>query len=190
MVTLTGETAVLDPDHITLIDWLRILVRDQALVIDSTDIAREAFLAVQVKPGEEWRNVASRLVHKFRAVVANPDRPRASEATYFWKYATERQLYELFERVITVVLTNPLDRLSLNVLLHDAVARIKGEVRPLPIAFHDSLGIGMRRRGKVTESVFSEFVNRLALRSLAYRPVPVLPRNARPSPAKGVTQLF
>ena len=137
MVTLTGETAVLDPDHVTLTDWLWILGWDQALVIDSTDIAREAFLAVHVKPTEEWRSAASRLVHNYRAVVANPDRPHASKATYFWRYATERQLYELFERVITVVLTNPLDRLSLSALLHDGVARIKREVRPLSIVFHD-----------------------------------------------------
>ena len=45
-VALTGETAVLDPDHVTLTDWLRILVREQALVIESTDMAREASLAV------------------------------------------------------------------------------------------------------------------------------------------------
>ena len=46
VVTLTGETAVLDPDDVTLTDWLQILVQEQALVIGSTDIAREAFLAV------------------------------------------------------------------------------------------------------------------------------------------------
>ena len=51
MVTLTGETAVLDPDHITLTNWLRIVVREQALVIDSTDMAREASFTVQVRPG-------------------------------------------------------------------------------------------------------------------------------------------
>ena len=50
----------------------------------------------------------------FRAVVADPDHPHAAEATYFWRYVTERQLYELFERVIDAVLTNLLDRLSLN----------------------------------------------------------------------------
>ena len=42
----------------------------------------------------------------------------------------------------------------------------------------------------MTENVFSEFVDRLTLRSSAYHPVPVLPRNARPSPSKGMTQLF
>ena len=162
MVTLTGETAVLDPDHVTLTDWLRILVREQALMLDSTDIAREAFLAVQVRPGEEWRNLASRLVLNYRTVVADPYRPHASEATYFWRYATERQLHELFEGVINAVRTNPLDRLSLNALRYDAVERVKREVRPLAIAFNDPLGMGMRRRGKVTENVFSEFVDRLS----------------------------
>ena len=128
VVTLTGETAVLDPVHVTLTDWLRILVREQALGIDSTDITREAFLAVHVRPGEEWRNVVSRLARNYRAVVADPDRPHALKATYFWRYATERQLYELFEHVINAVLTNPLDRLSLNALLHDAIVKIKREV--------------------------------------------------------------
>ena len=52
IVTLTGETAVLDFEHVKLTGWLRILVREQALVINSTDIAREAFLAIQVRPGE------------------------------------------------------------------------------------------------------------------------------------------
>ena len=85
--------------------------------------------------------------------MADPDRSYASEATYFWRYATERQLYELFERVFDVVLTNPLDGVSLNALLHDAAARTKREVRPLPVAFYDPLGMGMRTRGKVTESV-------------------------------------
>ena len=177
MVTLAGETAVIDSDHVMLTDWLRILVREQALVINSTDIARE--VVVQVRPGEEWKNVAYRLARNYRAVVADPDRSHASEATYFWSYATERPLYELFECFINAVLTSPLDHLSLNaLLLHDAVARIKREVRPLLIAFHEPLGIGMWRRGKVTESVFSEFVDKLALQSSAYRSVPVLPRNA------------
>ena len=190
IVTLLGATAVLHPEHVTLTDWLRILVREQALVVDSTDMAREAFYAVQIRPGEKWKNVASRLVRNFRAVVADPDRPHASEATYFWRYVTERQLYELFERVIDAVLTNPLDRLSLNSLLHDAVARVKREVQPLPIAFHDPLGLDMQKRGQVTEHVFSGFVERLALRSSAYRSVPTLPRSARPNPSKAVTQLF
>ena len=48
----------------------------------------------------------------------------------------------------------------------------------MPIDFHDPLGMGMRRRGKVTGNVFSELVVRLALRSFAYRSVPVLLRNA------------
>ena len=161
-----------------------------SFVVDSTDMARKAFYAVQVRPGEEWRNVASRLVRNFRAVVADPDRPHASEATYFWRYVTERQLYELFERVIDAVLTNPLGRLSLNSRLHDAVARVKHEVRSLPIAFHDPLGLDMQKRGQVTEDVFSEFVERFALRSSAYRSVPALPRSARPNPSKAGTQLF
>ena len=190
VATLLGATAVLHPDRVTLTDWLRILVREQALIVDSTDMAREAFYAIQVRPGEEWRNVASRLVRHFRTVVVDPDRPHASEATYFWRYVTERQLYELFERVIDAVLTNPLDRLSLNSLLHDAVARVKREVRSLSIAFHDPLGIDMQKRGQVTENVFSEFVERLALRSSTYSSAPVLPRNARPNPSKAVTQLF
>ncbi|CAM9499739.1 unnamed protein product [Ascophyllum nodosum] len=98
-------------------------------MLDSTDIAREAFLAVQVRPGEEWRNLASRLVLNYRTVVADPYRPHASEATYFWRYATERQLHELFEGVINAVRTNPLDRLSLNALRYDAVERVKREAR-------------------------------------------------------------
>ena len=78
VVSLTGETAVLDPDHVALTDCLWVLIWEQALVIDSTDIAREAFLAVQVRPRNEWRNVASRPVRNYRAVVADPDRPHAS----------------------------------------------------------------------------------------------------------------
>ena len=190
VVTLLGATAVLHPEHVTLTDWWRILVREQALVVDSTDMARGAVYAVQVRAGEEWRNVASCLIRNFRAVVADPDRPHAFEATYVWRYVTERQLYEIFERVIDAVLTNPLDRLSLNSLLHDAVARVKREVRSPPIAFPDPLGSDMQKRGQVTEHVFSEFVERLALRSSAYRSVPALPRNARPNPSKAVTQLF
>ena len=42
----------------------------------------------------------------------------------------------------------------------------------------------------MTENVFSEFVERLALRSSAYCSVPALPRHARPNPSKAVTQLF
>ena len=56
----------------------------------------------------------SRLVRSYRALVMDSDRPHASEATYLQRYATERQLFELFERVINDILTNPLDCLSLN----------------------------------------------------------------------------
>ena len=115
--------------------------------------------------------------------MANTDRLNALKATYFWRYATERLLY-VFERVINVFLTNPLDR-------HDEVTRTKRETRPLPTAFHDLLGMCMRKRGKVTtESVVLEFVDRLGLRSSAYRSVPTLPKNAQPRPSKGMTQPF
>ena len=70
------------------------------------------------------------------------------------------------------------------------MAPVKREVRSLPIAFHGPLGSDMQKRGQVTEHVFSEFVERLALRSSAYRSVPALPRNARPKPSKAMTQLF
>ena len=73
------------------------------------------------------------------------------------------------------MLTNPLDRLSLHALLYDAVVKIKRDVRPLSISFHDPLGMDMRNRGKVTKSVLSEFVDRLALRSSTYLLVPTLP---------------
>ena len=66
VVTMLGATAVLHPELVTLTDGLRILVREQALAVDSTDMAREAFYAVQVRPREEWRNVASLLVRNFR----------------------------------------------------------------------------------------------------------------------------
>ena len=62
------------------------------------------------------------------AVVANPDRQHASEATHVWRYATKRQLYELFERVITLVLTSLLNRLNLNAMLDDVVAKLKREI--------------------------------------------------------------
>ena len=87
-------------------------------------------------------------------------------------------------------MTKPLNRLSLNALLHDAVTKIKREVRPLPIAFHNPLGMGIPTRGKVTQSVFLEFINRLALRSSTYRSVPKVLLNVQPSLSKGVTQVF
>ena len=104
-----------------------------------------------------------------------PDRPHASEATYFWRYAIYGQLYELFERVNNAMLTDALDRLSLHALLYDAVVIIKHDVRPLPISFPGPLEMDMRNRRKVTESVLSEFVDGLALWSSTYRLVPTLP---------------
>ena len=73
------------------------------------------------------------------------------------------------------MLTNSLNHLSLHALLNDAVVRIKRDVRPLPISFHDPLRMGIRNRGKVTESVLLEFVDGLALLSSTYRLVPTLP---------------
>ena len=59
-------------------------------MFDSTDIAREDFLAVQVRPGEKRRNVVIQLLRNNMAVVADLDRSHASKTPYFWRYATER----------------------------------------------------------------------------------------------------
>ena len=70
----------MNPDDIILIWWIKLLVREQALTKDATELSREVFLAVNLQSGEAWRNVVARLLRNFRAGVVDPYRPHILEA--------------------------------------------------------------------------------------------------------------
>ena len=144
----------MNPEDVTLTDCLRFFVREQALLKSTTDLASKAFLAVQVQGGKAWRNATSRLVRNYCAVVVDPDRSHTSKVTYVWRYVTEHQLYERFELVLDALLSNPLDRLTLNFHLHAAVTRVKREIHPLAVDFNHLMDKVIRIGGRPVEISF------------------------------------
>ena len=122
--SIAGKRIEVEADEVTITEWLRLLVREAALVRGAATSARHALDSVVLKPAEAWPTAAARLVLMFRAATADPDMPHASEAVYFWRYISERNLVELLDRIRDMLLPNALDRISINVLMHQLVADI------------------------------------------------------------------
>ena len=74
----------------------------------------------------------------------------------------------LYDRVVEVLLPNPLDRLDVNGLMHERAHMIATTLRPLRIEWHDPMGDATRHRGEDTEILFRERIAVLSARNASY----------------------
>ena len=82
---ISGGTDLVPHNEVTATDWLRLLVREQALMSDSAENAREALAAMTVGSHEAWASAAGRVLLAFRATLATASRPHQTETEFFWK---------------------------------------------------------------------------------------------------------
>ena len=137
---ITGSFAPLPPDEISVTVWLRKLVRESALQPGTADAARLALDNVGDKQGEAWSAAARRLVLLYRAFTVDAEMPHASEEVYFWRYISERQLHDLLERALKLLLPSALDQSSLQAIMHQQVFRVTQELRPIRVETQDPHG--------------------------------------------------
>lgn len=156
---VSGVTECVPRDRVTVTDWLRILVRDQALTSVSEEYARDALAAITLRPNETWREAANRVLLAFRASLVDHRRPYTTEATYFWRLITTQQLMELYERIIEVISPAiPAHRSTLDSILHEKVAAIEINLEPFPNEWPNPMGQSMQLRGDVAQGLYDNFV--------------------------------
>ena len=85
------------PEEATATDWLRLLVREEALSAPARRVAVKT-LDAMLNPGEALSVAPNRLVRVYRAAAAKADQPHVSEATYFWRYASVDNIKDLISR--------------------------------------------------------------------------------------------
>lgn len=110
------------------------------MVNGAWEAARNDHDAIVLKPLETWPAAAEQLVLAAREAVVDPDRPHASEAVYFWRYVTKRQLIHLFARVRQFVLPNPIDCVNVNSRMLNIAADMAAQFHSLRVEFYNSLG--------------------------------------------------
>ena len=165
---VTGEVVEEPHSEVTVTDWLRLFVREQALTGGAVEFAQAALSAVTLKPAEAWTAAATRHLLAFRASLANSERPHVTEQLFFWHFITPLEMTTLYDRVVQVLLPNPLDRVDVNGLMHEKVHMIATTLRPMRMEGHDPMGEAMRLRGEVAERLFREFIAVLSARNASY----------------------
>ena len=120
----------------------------------SVGAAEVAIASINVKGAEAWRAAARRLVLVFRASTADRERPHIPEATYFWRYVSEKQLTDLIERLVCLLLPNGFDQAGLQSAMHAQFVRVRTNIQPLQVGHVNPLGQGMVLRGNKTEGLF------------------------------------
>ena len=137
----------------------------------SVATAELAVTFVQVKGTEAWRAVARRPVLGIRAFTADRERPHISEATYVWRYVSEKQLTDLLDRLVRLFLPNRFDQAGLQSGIHAQMVRMRTDIRPFQVDYVNPLGQGMVSRGIKTENIFTEFVDFISKqRTVCQRP--------------------
>ena len=79
VILVTGKQIQRPKNQVTLTDWLRLLVREEALDDSSLDYAKSALANVRKKPGEAWTTAAERVFLAFRATMIDSERPKCAE---------------------------------------------------------------------------------------------------------------
>ena len=91
-----------------------------------------------------------------------------TEQLFLWRFITPLEMTTLYDRVIEVLLPNPLDRVGVSGLMHEKVHLIATTLRPMRVEWHDPMGEAMRLRGEVAERLFREFIAVLSARNASY----------------------
>ena len=124
----------------------------------------------------------------FRAFTADRQRPHILEATYFWRYVPEKQLTDLLESVVRLLLPNGFDQAGLQSAMHAQFVRVRTDIRPLQVDYVNPLGQGMVSRGNKTENIFVEFVDFESERRTVYQTPANIP-GASGGPAQRLASL-
>ena len=150
-------------------------MREQALTGGSLEFAGAALSAITLKPAEAWTAAAARVLLAFRASVTNPDRPHITEHLFFWRFITQLEMAALYDRVVEVLLPNPLDRVGGNGLMHERVHMIATTLPPLRMEWHGSMGDAIRRREEVVKILFRDLIAVISVHNASYL-IPQAPR--------------
>ena len=153
---ISGHQDFIEPDAVSMTDWLRIMVQEEATRDPSHSAAREALNRLELRPREGFTVAASRLVKLYRTTVSEPNRPHVSEVTFFWRYASIETLLDLLKRFYILVKKS-------STMAEFLWAKYRIEVvtklRDYPINKSNPAGSLMQARGQVDKNIFWEFVD-------------------------------
>ena len=146
----------------TATDWLRLRVREEKLNSKAKHAAQKALDSISAKPDESWLSATARLVSAFRTTRIDPDRPHASEATFFWRYVSEHVLKKLMERLVQL-----LERFGVVVITSLFVTEVSDTLPTSPVEPQCPMGYNMRMRGTATHEFFNRYATMMSARKLS-----------------------
>ena len=79
-----------------------------------------------------------------------------------------KQLTDLLERLVRLLLTNGFDQAGLQSAMHAQFVRVRTDIRPLRVDYVNPLGQGMVSRGNKIDGILTEFVDFVSERRTVY----------------------
>lgn len=121
---------------------------------------------------EAWPPVAARVLLSFRASMTDPERPYITEHWCLWRAISTRQLAQLFDKLVELLLPNPLDHVGISGILQEITLLITEQIGPMRVESHNLLRRAMTSRAKVAEDLHRICVDVLSARVSSYQPLP------------------
>lgn len=165
---VTGGRLRVPFEQVTATDWARLLVAEVARNPGARAASADALTNIALEAGEAWASAASRLVLNVRAKLVDPNRPFASEETYFWRLLSSTNLADLIDRTLQLFMPSQQDRLSMESHVLGVNKRIEKYIAPWAIDITNPTEPHMVARGDAIKHIHTEFVSDLANRKSTY----------------------
>ena len=165
---INGSRCKVPYEQVTITDWCRILVAEAMKSQTAREAAVDAVNNIKLEPGEAWLSAAARMLLHIRTKSASADRPFASEARYFWRFASEQTVNEAMERTLRLFLPKQSDYGSMESLLVGSVRAVKDLCESLQVDYSNPSSAEMLQRGRDLQQIHTTFVNDLSNRSSSF----------------------
>jgi len=138
---ITGQCKTILPSKATATDWLRMLVREEA-IISLTQASRG------------WPRQQGLYATNAPHSLADSDRSHITEQIFFWRYISECHLKDLMERLARLLVPSELEPYGVLALANVHMAECSELLCSRPVQTQDPMGIAMQERGIRTQELY------------------------------------
>lgn len=154
---ITGGFMTIPSSEVSMSELLHILIVDSAKRDSSKFSVWQSLKWVRIGECEAYSAAAQWLLLRFRALIADHNRPDVLEAIYFWRFITGDQLRDLLKSFLHIKYPSYIEQADLKFALLQAQMCVSYELHPVRIVNETPSSHRMIHREKVALP-FNRFV--------------------------------